>query len=205
VAAPYGHWLREALATYEYWVVIAGIFFINVVVGGLFGHFVAIAGDLAVGSGNAASMVSAASLAMMAGQFAIGITLDLTRTPRLVIVPLATILCGALCIHFAQSPASLFIGIVLVGLGSGSEYGLLPYVLTRLFGLRSFGQLYGIVYAASAVSYGIGPFAMGWTFDHLHSYSRAFMAFEAVLAVSMALLLALKRYNYSPQGVRLHA
>lgn len=204
VVDTYGHWLGEALATYEYWVVIAGIFFVNVAVGGLFGHFVAIAGDLGVSSGKAASMVSAASLAMMAGQFVIGISLDFSRTPRLALVPFVGILGGAFCLQFAQSPSLLFAGILLVGLGSGSEYGLLPYVLTRLFGLRSFGQLYGIVYAASAVSYGIGPFVMGWTFDHLHSYQQAFVAFEAILALGMALLFAMKRYNYSPHGSRLH-
>ncbi|MEP7243711.1 MAG: MFS transporter [Gammaproteobacteria bacterium] len=199
-ALVYGHHLKEALRSANYWIVLAGIFIVNIVVGGLFGHFVAVASDLHVSSGTAASMLSAASVATLIGQFGIGIGLDRVKTPRLAFATFAAILGGALCIHHAHSAGLLFVGVVLIGLGSGSEYGLLPYFLTRLFGLRSFGQLYGIIYAASAVSYGLGPYVMGWTFDNLHSYQLAFIAFELALALGLALLFGLRRYTYSPEG-----
>lgn len=196
----YGLTLAEALRTSTYWIIVAGILIINLVVGGLFGHFVAIASDLKIDSGTAASMVASASVATLAGQFVIGVGLDLTKTPRLIFLTFSAMLLGALCIHFAQSSALLFLGILLVGVGSGSEYGLLPYFLTRFFGLRSFGQLYGIIYAASAVAYGVGPFLMGWAFDNLNSYRVAFILFEIVLAIGIALLFFLQRYTYTPQG-----
>jgi len=199
-SALFGRTLTEAIRTSEFPIVLAGIFILNTVVGGLFGHFVAIASDVHISAGTAAAMVGSAALATMAGQFLVGVALDMVKSPVLALPTFIVVLLGAVLIQNADSPASLFGGVMLVGFGAGSEYGLLPYFLTRLFGLRSFGQIYGVVYSVSAVSYGLGPYVMGWTFDHLRSYFAAYIVFELSLLVGLGLLATLRTYVYSPDG-----
>ncbi len=196
----FGLTLPEAIRTSTFPIVLAGIFILNLVVGGLLGHFVAIASDAHVGAGKAAAMVGVASFATMMGQLVVGVALDRVKSPKLALPTFILVLLGAVLIQNATSAASLFVGVVLVGFGAGSEYGLLPYFLTRLFGLRSFGQIYGVVYGASAVSYGLGTYVMGWTFDHQHSYFAAYVSFESALIVGLGLLATLRRYVYSTNG-----
>jgi MFS family permease len=196
----FGDNVADAIRSKDYLVILFGIFILNLVVGGLFGHFVAMGGDAGVSPGRAAAMIGAASMATMVAQLFIGIALDIVKTPRLVLLAFGLILLGAVMIHSISSAGGLFAGIVLVGLGAGSEYGLLPYFLTRYFGLKSFGQLYGLVYAASAVSYGVGPVIMGLAFDRMHSYAVAMWLFEAAVGVALVMMASLSNYKYTTDG-----
>jgi hypothetical protein len=87
-------------------------------------------------------------------------------------------------------------------LGAGSEYGLLPYFLTRFFHLEAFGFLYATLYAASAIGSGIGPYAMGLAFDIAGSYRNALIAFEIASLGALALIAWLPPYAYAVDGSR---
>ena len=54
-----------------------------------------------------------------------------------------------------------FIGTVLCGLGIGAEVDLMAYFVSRYFGLRSFGAIYGLMFALFSLGVGLGPFLMG--------------------------------------------
>lgn len=93
-----------------------------------------------------------------------------------------------------------------MGFSAGSEYGLLPYYLTRIFGMKSFGVIYGIVFAVATLANGIGPATMGLTFDRTGSYSGALLAFEIVTLVSALLMFAaIRQYAFHPDGKPLEA
>ncbi len=158
----FGLTLPQAAGQASFWILVAGIFIINIMMGGIIGHFVAMATDRGVSERDAAGLLSLASVATLAGQFAIGLALDRVRTPILIFPVLALLLMGLTIIHHSTSTYLLALGIILMGLGAGSEYGLLPYFITRFFGLKTFGQLYGIIYASSSVSFGFGPVFMGY-------------------------------------------
>ena len=79
------------------------------------------------------------------------------QSPKLALPVFSALLLGVIQIQFATTQVALTIGVILIGLGAGSEYGLLPYFISRFFGLRAFGFLYATLYAASAIGSGIGP------------------------------------------------
>lgn len=173
------------------------------VLNGTLAHMAAIITDGGLSVTQAAGAMSIYALAMVCGQFGIGLVLDKWPTPRLAVPIFLTVLTGVVLLHFATSHALLVLGAACVGAGAGSEYGLLPYMVSRYFGLRSFGRLYGLVYSASAIGTGIGPFAMGLVFDLTGNYGRALFAFEAAILVVIALMLRLPGYTFAPNGERM--
>jgi MFS family permease len=92
--------------------------------------------------------------------------------------------------------AATFIGAALCGIGVGAEVDLMAFFVGRYFGLRAYGRIYGVMFAAFALANGIGPSIAGWSFDRFHSYRPAFAIFEAMLALTCLLLAPLGRYPY---------
>ena len=62
------------------------------------------------------------------------------------------------------------VAALLVGLGIGAEVDIIGYLTTRYFGLRSFGEIFGWIWAVFSVSGGLGAYLMGVGFDETGSY-----------------------------------
>lgn len=105
--------------------------------------------------------------------------------------------------HFSSATLSVLLAAILIGCGAGAEYCLYPYLITRMFGLRRFGQLYSGVYIAAALSYSVGPVVMGRTYDALGSYRFGFIGFEVALVLTLVLVGSLRRYVYALDGSKL--
>ena len=78
----------------------------------------------------------------------------------------------------------VLIAVVLVGLGVGAELDVMPYVVSRYFGLRAFGEIYSYTFALFTLGGVIGPLLMGAGFDATGSYSLVLGTF--VMAALMA-------------------
>jgi MFS family permease len=88
----------------------------------------------------------------------------------------------------------LVLGGALMGVGMGTEFGVLPYFISRYFGLRWFGMIAGVMYSAVIIAQGITPYLMDVDFDHHRSYLLSLHVIEAVLVAGAALIAALPRY-----------
>ena len=84
---------------------------------------------------------------------------------------------------------------VLVGLGSGAEFDILPYAISRYFGLRAFGEIYGYTFAAVTLGAAVGPLAMGVSFDATGSYSLALLSFAIATFTAAGLMMGLGPYR----------
>ena len=185
-----------------FWSLIGATLSSCMVINGLGAHLAAIAADLGLSERAAALQLSIFALAMMAGQFGVGRFLDRYQSPKLALPVFIALLLGVIQIQFATTQVALTTGVILIGLGAGSEYGLLPYFITRFFGLSAFGFLYATIYAASAVGSGIGPYAMGVAFDIAGSYRNALIGFEIASLGTLALIAWLPAYAYAVDGSR---
>jgi len=130
------------------------------VLNGAQAHMAAIMTDKGLSSKDAAISLSIYAAALMVGQFGIGWLLDRVASPKIAVPIFIVAFCGILLLHAGGTRVPLLLGAILLGLGAGSEYGVLPYMLTRYFGLKAFGTLYASIYAAAAIGTGVGP--MSW-------------------------------------------
>jgi cyanate permease len=91
----------------------------------------------------------------------------------------------------------LGVGVVLMGCALTAVTLLLPYLVTRYFGLRASAEIFGISLACSMISIGTGPTLIGIGFDTSGSYTLPISLAVAATTVSALLMFTLKPYTYA--------
>jgi MFS family permease len=178
--------------------IIAAILLFSFATNGLNTHWAALLTDRGVTPSRAAFVLSIAGMATLAGKLGTGYFLDRYRAGR--VAALLFGLCGVgfvLTLH-AYSWSLAIGSAVLVGIGMGAESDVVPYLLTRYFGLGQFGRLYGYTWCVYAVAGATGPVVMGAVFDQTGSY-RPVLNISLLMVLGAAVIFALlPRYRPHP-------
>ena len=91
---------------------------------------------------------------------------------------------------------------VLVGIGLGAEVDLIAFLSSRYLGMRSFGEIYGYFFAIFMLGAGLGPFAMGVSFDRTGSYRLMLICYAFALMLATLPILQLGTYAYPAERQR---
>jgi hypothetical protein len=91
-------------------------------------------------------------------------------------------------------------GAALLGFGAGGESDVAPYLLSRYFGLRSLGTLFGVIWTAVGSAGAIAPVLVAHAFDGTGSYDSAFRILAAATLAASLLALTLPDYRRGLQG-----
>jgi len=124
-----------------------------------------------------------------------GYLFDRAFAPRIGAACFAASTVGMLLLMAPVASATTMLGVALIGVGAGAESDLLGYLVSRYYGLRAFGQIYGWVFAGYLLGSALGPYLIGVAFDALNSYGRALAISAATLAIVTLLLLGLPRFR----------
>jgi len=200
-AQPLGISTRAAITgTRQFWL-LAAIFLLEGTAnnGILSGHFVPLLTDRGYSPAAAAALLGTSGLAALVARIIVGFCLDYVRGPVFsACVMLLPVLGIALLLSHAGSPVPFF-AAVSFGLAIGAEVDMLGFFVSRYFGRRSFGTLYGLVFALFTLGIGVGPAILGFGFDRFHGYDPVLWVFLALLVVAAGLFLPLGKYTY-PKG-----
>ncbi|CAN5502410.1 MFS transporter [soil metagenome] len=191
--------VRQAVATREFWLVIVASALGASAIMALRQHAVLLFSELGYRPERAAVAMSALSLATLVGQIAAGTCLDRATQARWVIAsftlcPLLGVLLYILAPH--AFPAML-IASVLIGVGSGSEMGFLPFLVGRYFGLRAYAEIQGYMLIVITITLGLAPVVVGVLHDRIGSYDAILKGLWMVLFFSSLLFLPLPKYKYA--------
>src|SRR5208283_4503337 len=88
------------------------------------------------------------------------------------------------------------VAVVIMGLSVGAEFDLMAFIVSRYFGIRAFGALYGLVLMFVNFANAAGMMLMGWCFQIKHSYVPMLWVFEAFLVVAIVLMSFMGPYRY---------
>jgi MFS family permease len=198
---PLGLSVKSALtSTRQFWL-LAAIFLLEGMAnnGIISGQFVPLLVDRGYKPLEAAALLGSSGIAAMIARIIAGFCLDYVRGPVFsAIVMLLPALGIALLLSHAGSPAPFF-AAVCFGLSIGAEVDMLGFFVSRYFGRRSFGTIYGLIFAMFTLGIGTGPAILGHGYDSFHSYDPVLRVYLALLVVAAALFLPLGKYNY-PKG-----
>jgi MFS family permease len=198
---PLGISARAAITgTPQFWL-LAIIFLIEGIAnnGVLSGHFVPLLIDRGYTAPAAAALLGSSGLAALVARIVVGFSLDHVNGPVFSAgVMLLPVLGVGLLLSGAGSPAPFFAAIC-IGLAIGAEVDMLGFFVSRYFGRRSFGTLYGVIFALFALGINTGPAILGFGYDHFHSYNPVLAVFVVLLVAAALLFLPLGKYNY-PKG-----
>ena len=158
-------------------------------------HMVPLLTDRGIPVATATAIFATTAMCNASWQIVIGMLLDRTNAPRFAGIFLLVSILGLSLIGLASSSAWLIVGAVLLGIGSGTEYGLLPCVIPRYFGVKSFSELYGSIFGVSILAAGFTPILMGLAFDTRGNYNSALVLIAVALVCSAVLIFLMPSYD----------
>jgi MFS family permease len=190
--------LREALRSRVFWTLLVVVFGGTLAWNCVMVHLAALLGDRGVTATEAAAAMSVMAGASLAGRIVTGWLLDRYLATRVAFVLLVIAALGAFLLAGAQSLAAGTAGAALLGFGAGGESDVAPYLLSRYFGLRSLGALFGLIWTAVGSAGAIGPVLVARGFDATGSYEGAFVLLAGATLAAALLTLTLPDYRRQP-------
>lgn len=187
-AAIEGVTLGVALRTPLFWTAVPSFFLVMLVTAAMLTHLAPLLTDRGWPIEKAAGAVALIGLVSLVGRAVSGALLDRFGFGLVgaLLFPLQAVGCGLLLASPGDEAA--YVAAALIGLAYGVEADMLPWVLRKKFGLRSFGRLYGIAFGVVQLGSVLGPLVMGVSFDHLGSYAIGLAGLTACAALSAALV-----------------
>ncbi len=186
---------QDARKTKEFWMVLIAIPLCAGCMMAAFTHIVPILLDRGMPLGKATTVLSTFALVTIAGQIFAGSLLDRTNNPRIVTPLFAIAVIGVFLLYISTSYTGLLLSASLMGIGLGTEFGLLPYSISRYFGLKSYGVISGVMYSVVAITTGFLPMLMDVVFDIFGSYDYATIGLMVGLFIGTIIIARLPPYH----------
>jgi MFS family permease len=190
-----GATVGEGLRDYRFWILVIVLFCISIAQNGAVTHLSALLTDRGLTADRAAIAVSTLGGAALLGRLGTGWLLDRFFAPWVSFVLLVMAGLGTFLLSGASSLAAAVLAATLIGFSMGGEADVIPFLVARYFGLRSFSVLYALTWTFYAIAGAIGPVLMGKAFDASGSYATLLLWIAGSIIVVAPLMLVLPRYD----------
>ena len=170
-------------------------------------HLVPMLIDRGVPPAKAAFAMSLLGLGLIAGRILSGWLMDRFFAPYVAAGFQLGMIVGLVILALDFSGPLAMLAGISVGLATGSEISEISYLVSRYFGLKAFGLLNGIMFAAFQLGSGVGAYAMGVYHDRAGDYLGALWVVTGLVVISTVLIAALGPYPAAarrPGGVSGH-
>lgn len=188
---------KQALATRSFWLIALGVGCMSLAENGVLVHLAPMLSDRGLKVEDAAFIVSILGGSSVAGRLLLGWILDYFEGAGIAMGALLLAGSGIFFLGHARSFHAAALAALIAGLGMGCEFDLIPYMLKRYFGMRSFATMYGLTYSVYAVAGGTAPLLLGYVYDVTGSYTHILSVFSVVTACVAFAMLALPAYRYA--------
>ena len=187
--------IRQALGGVRFWLIAGSFLMIALAQSGVVPNLIRILTSAGRSAGEATLATSLVGGCVILGRLACGALLDRLWAPKVALLFLIT--AASACAMLAQSHISLTLAAVagaLAGLASGAEGDLLPYLVSRYFGLRHYGALLGISTSLFFLGASLSSVALASVFDATGRYGPGLLGSALLLTTSAGALLLLGAY-----------
>lgn len=193
-AEQHGATPRQAIASGPFWLLGFAILAISAAAFGPVAQFQAVMGDRGIGFRAATGFMSLLAVSIMVSRLIVGRLLDLPR-PAMTAAGVMIVAAAGSAMLAAGSSDLMFVGvaIILLGVSVGAELDLLSYFCARLFGLRHYAAIYGLLSGFFYTGIALGGISFGIIRTSFGTYLPALMGSTAALIVAAALFLMLGR------------
>jgi len=185
---------REAALTSTYWLILVSFLLVGVGLTSVLAHLVPMLVDRGVSPQTAALCMTSLGLGIIFGRIFAGYLMDYFFAPYVTAFFLLGMVCGIVILATGTSSVLVFVAAVCVGMASGSEISEIAYICSRYFGQKSFGQIYGIMFAAFQIGAAFGAPLMGFYHDRAGDYIGALWFMAGIVLLGAMLIANLKPY-----------
>ena len=188
--------LVQALATYRFWLIAGVIALVSCTILGGFVHLAPFASDRGMSSDLAARATALAGLGLAVSRVGVGAILDLVFAPLIGLIAFGLGAAGFLLLVYCPPDQSglLLLAAVLLGVSTGAEGDLIPFLTRKYFGQKAFGSIYGTLFGIATLGGAVGPYAYGLAFDRIKLYTPIHGISALVCGLCALVILLLGRY-----------
>jgi MFS family permease len=196
IAMPMGLDVSEVLRTGPFWLLVCGFLGLGAISAAIVVHQVGMLIDRDVPNSTAILFQSALGVSSIAGRVVAGLLLDRMHLSKLMSIILVSTFCACATYAMAAPAPMLFLASLCLGFLIGAELDVLGYALRSYFGLRSFGQIWGFIYATFQIGGAIGVFGLGFVREGADSYVPAMWALAVISVMAIVFFSQLPAYRY---------
>ena len=186
----------ESLRSSSFWLLAIPVFLVVTTINGIVGHLVPLLTDRGLEVRQATATLSAVGLSTIAGRLMSGYLLDRFFAPYVTAVLFLLPLVGVSILAAGAGGSAPLLAAITLGFGLGAEVDVIGFMVSRYFGLRAYGEIYGCLFAIFTVGTGLGPVLMGLSFDATRSYNGALTVFGVALICASIVVSRLGRYTF---------
>ena len=187
--------VRDAAGTRRFWQMGAAFFLVAIAINGTVAHVVPLLTDHGVSAAAAAAVMGIFGLSTMAGRLLAGYLVDRIFAPLVATVFFLAPIAGFVLLSSA-SGAGPAVGVILLGLGLGTEIDMIAFLVSRYMGQRAFGEIYGYFFMIFGLGSSLGRFLGGLVYDVAGSYNPALIGAAVALVAAVILVNLLGAYSY---------
>ena len=196
-AAITGMPFAQALRDRRFWVCNIGLGLVVSAIYGMATNTVPLLRDIGLSAAQAGGVFGIFGVALIVGRIGVGTLIDRLWAPGVAAIALALPAAG--CLLFLGAGAStpmplLLAATALVGVGSGAEFDIAAYLVSRYFGLRDYGRLFGLHLCVVTLGSTVAPFAFAALLRSTGGYAAMLMVCAGFCVIGPLLLLTLGRY-----------
>jgi len=188
--------LKVALGTMAFWLVSATFFINGFSSLGVNQSLVPYLQDAGFPVALAAGAMTLLGLGSAIGKFSFGWLCDKIKAKQACAISFVLLAISTFMLMFIgpTSPLAVaWLAAFILGLGAGGWLPTMSMLVSRNFGLASYGAIFGMVSLLQAVGGAAGPLFSGLMFDSMNSYLGAFIVFLSLYAVAIPAVLAVRR------------
>ena len=180
---------------HPFWIILIAVALGAGCMTAVFAHVVPMLVDRNISMQRAVSVLVTFSLVTALWQVGVGYTLDRFPRPWIAAPFFIAAVIGLIILATTSNYKLLLLSGVLMGLGLGTEYGVLPYFLSRYFGVRHYGAISGMVYGVIVLTQGVTPFLMDLNFDMKGDYNISVVVICVAMLAGAFLLTRLQPFG----------
>lgn len=191
-----GFSLREGVRNPRFWLLNIALSMIVACVVTLVTNGVPLLRDKGLEAVDAARIFGSFGVSLILGRVVVGYLVDRLWAPGVAAVALSLPALGCLLLGTsgANDTAWLVAGVMLVGIGAGAEFDLAAFLVSRYFGMRDYGRLFGIHLGLITLASTLAPWLFGQLYRSTGTYQATLMVCGPMFLVGGLVLLALGRY-----------
>jgi MFS family permease len=197
-ASAAGMTLSEAIGTRTFWQLCVIFFCVAACVTGATAHLVPMLTDHGISGRTAVWATSLFGLSSIVGRVGNGYLVDRFFAPRVIAVLFGGAAAGVALLLGGGTGATAFVAAALLGLAVGAESDVIPFLISRYFGMRAMAALYGCAFAAYVLGNATGRYLFAVGFDAAGSYELPLACAVGVLVLASIATLTLGRYGVAP-------
>jgi len=184
--------LREALRTWQFWLVCCMYLVIMLFTQTMVVHVVPYAVDIGASATQAAGVAAMVGGVSMLGRIVLGFAGDRIGNKRALIVCFLIMITALSWLQLSREVWRLYLFAVIYGFSHGGFFALVSPTVAGLFGTLHQGSLLGFVIFCFTIGGSIGPILTGAIFDITGSYRLAFLLLLVFAIIGMILAVLLK-------------